>query len=452
MARSSSSINKSQKNGSAAKERKSKLTQELENEKLKQGRAKDEEEKNQYKVEIERLENLLKDLASVPDSMDVDKEEDNDDKGGDGNSDENKEIKKEETESTTQNGPIDENVEKNTGEGESATTRQEEQKDSAAESHDKGIDHNERNMTEASRGESVSNDTNNASANDSSAGSPLFVRPKSPPQDDKKFELDEDGQKALFVRHTLKHSEHFQTVGWGRGTTTFYINRHGRKSASKYRLESFAESAEYEERERNDEDPYKVTNSENRYGDKKLPSGKWRYTKRHIIGIWGVAWACPIGCQNDLNLINPDIVEKWPTTYVLIMWDIDGNRKKSWETRSSLRNRWTKKDADDAIYRAACEAEARYNDTEAGLRAATSRSPSRGLAEVDTARFRAQSHDVGNQGRSVRFQDTDDLSDALADFKASYAQLLGKSFSEMSIKEKSEMVSAWQVQKDEMAG
>ncbi|PNH26245.1 hypothetical protein BJF96_g10439, partial [Verticillium dahliae] len=216
--------------------------------------------------------------------MDVDKEEDDDDKGGDGNSDENKEIKKEETESTTQNGPFDENVEKNTGEGEGATTRQEEQKDSAPESHDKGIDHNERNVTEASRGESVSNDTNNARANDTSAGSPLFVRPKSPPQDDNKFELDED---------------------------------------------------------------------ENRYGDKKLPSGKWRYTKRHIIGIWGVAWACPIGCQNDLNLINPDIVEKWPTTYVLIMWDIDGNRKKSWETRSSLRNRWTKKDADDAIYKAA---------------------------------------------------------------------------------------------------
>ncbi|PNH38919.1 hypothetical protein VD0003_g10222, partial [Verticillium dahliae] len=210
MARSSSSINKSQKNGSAAKERKSKLTQELENEKLKQGKAKDEEEKNHYKVEIERLENLLKDLASVPESMDVDKEDD-DEKGGDENSDENKEIKKEETESTTQNGPIDENVEKNTGEGESATTRQEEQKDSAAESHDKGIDHNERNMTETSRGESVSNDTNNARANDTSAGSPLFVRPKSPPQDDNKFELDEDGQKALFVRHTLKHSEHFQT-------------------------------------------------------------------------------------------------------------------------------------------------------------------------------------------------------------------------------------------------
>ncbi|KAG7103692.1 hypothetical protein HYQ44_017780 [Verticillium longisporum] len=360
--------------------------------------------------------------------MDVDKEEDDDDKGGDGNSDENKEIKKEETESTTQNGPIDENVEKNTGEGESATTRQEEQKDSAAESHDKGIDHNERNMTEASRGESESNNTNNARSNDSSAGSPLFVRPKSPPQDDNKFELDEDGQKALFVRHTLKHS------------------------ASKYRLESFAESAEYEERERNDEDPYKVTNSENRYGDKKLPSGKWRYTKRHIIGIWGVAWACPIGCQNDLDLINPDIVDKWPTTYVLIMWDIDGNRKKSWETRSSLRNRWTKKDADAAIYEAACEAEARYNDTEAGLQAATSRSPSRGLAEINTARFRAQSHDVGNQGRKVQFQDADDPSDALTDFKASYAELLGKSFSGMSIKEKSEMVSAWQVQKDEMAG
>ncbi|KAM0321480.1 hypothetical protein ACHAQA_010094 [Verticillium albo-atrum] len=302
-------------------------------------------------------------------------------------------------------------------------------------------------------------DDKGAKAADSEDEEPLFVAAKDRTDEDDQDELDEEGEKALFVRHIPKHGDHMQTVGWGKGQTgTFYINRHGKKGASKYRLESLAESAEYEDREKNEEDPHKVTNSENRYGDKKLPNGKWKYTKRHIIGIWGVAWECPVGCGDDLNLINPDVVDKWPTTYVLIMWDIDGQREKVWETRSSLRSRWTKKGADAAIYEAACEAEDRYTEAETGARPASSRSPSHGLAETATARFRAQSHKDENHDRKVQFQvergaqDIHDVASALEAFKMSYGELYGKPFQQMNVKEKSEMVSSWQLQKAEILG
>ncbi|KAM0272844.1 hypothetical protein ACHAQH_008558 [Verticillium albo-atrum] len=437
MAPSSSSTNKSKKKDPARAERKTKmkkLKQDLNDAREKQKKVESETEKEENQKQIDELEANLSNM-SQSDPMALDEDEDEDPNQGE-------EVKKEEASETGDDKLNAAEVKKNTDQKE---TTKREQKDSTAGGHVPDADQNGHDATDVKRVKKVDIEDE-----------ALFVPTTKTTDDDDQDELDEDGEKALFVRHIPKHGEHIETVGWGQGKTgTFYINRHGKKGASKYRLESLAESAEYEDREKNDEDPHKITNSENRYGDKKLSNGRWKYTKRHIIGIWGVAWECPVGCKDDLDLINPAEVDKWPTTYVLIMWDIGGERKKVWETRSSLRNRWTKKGADSAIYEAACEAEDRHIEAETGMRPASSRSPSHGLAEAATSRFRAQSHDDANNTRKVRFQadkDMNDLSKALEAFKISYGELYGKPFQQMNVKEKSDMVSAWQVQKAEIVG
>ncbi|KAM0274361.1 hypothetical protein ACHAQH_007927 [Verticillium albo-atrum] len=438
MAPPSSSIKKSKKNDPARAERKArkeKMKQDLHNAQEKQKKAQNDAEKEENQKRIQELETIISNM-SKSDPMDIDEDEDEDE-----DPDEEDKVKKEEA-SESGDGKVNAaEVKKNTDQDEAPKS---EQKDLAAGIQVPDADQNGHDARDTKRVEKVDKEDE-----------PLFVSTTERTDDDEQEELDEDGEKALFVRHIPKHGDRIETVGWGKGKTgTFYINRHGKKGASKYRLESLAESAEYEDREKNDEDPHKVTNSENRYGDKKLPNGKWKYTKRHIIGIWGVAWECPVGCKDDLDLINPDEVDKWPTTYVLIMWDIGGERKKVWETRSSLRSRWTKKGADAAIYEAACEAEDRHMEAETGMRPASSRSPSHGLAETTTARFRAQSHDTNNAGK-VRFQvdkDAYDISKALEAFKISYGELYGKPFQRMNVNEKSDMISAWQVQKAEIVG
>ncbi|KAM0321510.1 hypothetical protein ACHAQA_010078 [Verticillium albo-atrum] len=443
MAPTSGSINKSKKNDLARAEKKArtqKMKQDLHYAQEKQKKAQNDAEKEESQKRIQELETLLSNM-SKSDRMDIDEDENEDE---DRDPDEEDKVKKEEAPESGGGKLNAPEVKKNTDQDEAPKA---EQKDLAADSHLPNVvdaDQKGHDATQVKRVKKVNIEDE-----------ALFVPTNEVRDDDDQEELDEDGEKALFVRHIPKHGDQFETVGWGTGKSgTFYINRQGKKGASKYRLESLAESAEYEDREKNDEDPHKVTNSENRYGDKKLPNGKWKYTKRHIIGIWGVAWECPVGCMDDLDLINPDQVDKWPTTYVLIMWDIGGERKKVWETRSSLRSRWTKKGADAAIYEAACEAEDRHIEAETGMRPASSRSPSRDLAETTTARFRAQSHDTNNAGK-VRFQvdkDVNDLSKALQAFKISYGELYGKPFQQMNVNEKADMVSAWQVQKAEIVG
>ncbi|KAM0278408.1 hypothetical protein ACHAQH_005163 [Verticillium albo-atrum] len=460
----------SKKNNPARAGRKSKmekLKRDLADAQEKQKKEQNETEKQKNQKRVEELEASLSNMHK-PDAMDVDGDEDED---GDDDDDaaSKKDVKKEDvkkedvkredvkkedmSESDSDKKPPSQ-INNDTDQKETTKTEQEE---SAVDNHIPAAKQNSHDAADDKGAKAA--DDKGAKAADIEDEKPLFVATNERTDDDDQDRLDEDGEEALFVRHIPKHGDHIQTVGWGKGQTgTFYINRHGKKGASKYRLESLAESAEYEDREKNDEDPHKVTNSENRYGDKKLPNGKWKYTKRHIIGIWGVAWECPVGCGDNLDLINPDVVDKWPTTYVLIMWDIEGQRKKVWETRSSLRSRWTKKGADAAIYEAACEAEDRYTEAETGARPASSRSPSHGLAETATARFRAQSHKDENHDRKVQFQvdkgaqDIHDVASALEAFKMSYGELYGKPFHQMNVKEKSEMVSSWQLQKAEILG
>jgi hypothetical protein len=65
-----------------------------------------------------------------------------------------------------------------------------------------------------------------------------------------------------------------------------YINQYKPKNAAKHRLESFTTSGEYEDEKPSSEN---VSNIYNRHGDEVLPNNKFRFTKRHIIAIYGVA-------------------------------------------------------------------------------------------------------------------------------------------------------------------
>ncbi|KAJ4322074.1 hypothetical protein N0V84_005012 [Fusarium piperis] len=198
--------------------------------------------------------------------------------------------------------------------------------------------------------------------------------------------------KALYTFPGTKPVKDVKTVGWSGGRFTGYINMYGKKSAARYRLERSAFPAEYEDSPPKDE---KVSNPKNRHGDELLDSGKFKYTKRHIRGIFGVVWkTAGLGVsRRDLDCINPDLVDNWRgiPTYVLIAWDIDGNIEKTWETRACLRDRWGKKDADIAIYEAAAEAEDRYVEAKTGKRPAKSRSPTVGLAQGHVRKQREKS-------------------------------------------------------------
>ncbi|TLS21241.1 uncharacterized protein PpBr36_10454 [Pyricularia pennisetigena] len=118
-----------------------------------------------------------------------------------------------------------------------------------------------------------------------------------------------------------------------------------------------------------------VSNQENRYGE-KMENSKRKYSGRHILGIYGVAWTR---------------AEKKPTTYVLVKWNINGKKIKSWETRSYIRRLWKKSDkADQAIHNAAVKAENRYRMAQ-GWGRLSSRSPSVSLIHDTVEQKRAES-------------------------------------------------------------
>lgn len=101
-----------------------------------------------------------------------------------------------------------------------------------------------------------------------------------------------------------------------------------------------------------------MSNPANRFGEQTEPgTKKLKYTKRHINGIYGVAWEGD-GSKNDLAKMNPESSRsKWPKTYILVNWDIEGKGVKTWETRQTIRARWGTKVADQSIFEAACEKE-----------------------------------------------------------------------------------------------
>lgn len=183
-----------------------------------------------------------------------------------------------------------------------------------------------------------------------------------------------------------------KTVGWLGGRGARYINMYGSKSAPRYRIEEYCYPPRYEDEKHTTYQKQNISYRENRYGD-SMENGKYKYTGRNMLGIFGVAWTP--NSPSELETIDPQRKKKsdakWNTTYVLVKWKIDGKEIKSWETRTCIRRLWKRKEiADQAIYDAALEAENRYR-IENGLGRFSSRSPSVGLIHDTVEQRRAES-------------------------------------------------------------
>jgi hypothetical protein len=198
----------------------------------------------------------------------------------------------------------------------------------------------------------------------------------------------------LFSRPGASAEGDRTTVGWTGRIGTKYINRYGNKSVARYRLEVIPDD-KYDETCLLEED--NVSNPDNRLGDKKIGT-KYKYTRRHVRGIHGVAWPC-VGTgpsKDDLSLLDPDADRKrWVRTHVLVHWQNCVGEKRwdemRWETRTALRVRWSSKQADKAIYIAACEAERRYKESTTGKRAVEDDMPLDGLNDDFVRRMREKS-------------------------------------------------------------
>jgi hypothetical protein len=174
-----------------------------------------------------------------------------------------------------------------------------------------------------------------------------------------------------------------------------------------------------------------------------------------------------------LDLIDPEVVDnddekRWPTTYVFIAWDVNGAAKKTWESRQALRVRWGKKQADKAIFEAACESEERFDEVQTGTRKATSRSPSVSLVVKTARQFREQSLAAGGASpsrarqSSPLFKSSKPLKSKVSDttkaqwanmleqFRTDYCECAGvESFQELSPVNKADFVKTWQRAKSE---
>ena len=317
---------------------------------------------------------------------------------------------------------------------------------------------------------------------DDNHDTPLFV-PETEPDPASEPEDPEYGA-PLFTRPGPQLGDNVTTVGWTSGRKTQYINMYGKKSAARYRIEDAADTAEYEDSlQTEDKKQQCVTLRKNRFGDRKLDNDKWEFTKRHMRSIYGVAWegAGTGDSAADLKLIEPyEGRPRWPGTYVLVAWvtgtypDTNGASKekieKAWETRATLRARWGTKSADENIYKAACEAEMRYEEAVTGKRRAVSRTPSVGLIDADLRRFREQSlaadraSSSGNRrplvpgtSRSgtpgVRASSVQSLAGLLEEFKLGYCECAGvASFKDLDAADKADFVQAWQLAKAKAIG
>lgn len=104
----------------------------------------------------------------------------------------------------------------------------------------------------------------------------------------------------------------------------------------------------------------KIDKEDNRYGEKKTEDDKLEYGAESVQGIMGVAWKYKDTADPE-EILNPATkkkkkMSKFPVTYVLVKWEIDGDFEEKWETRSALRRRWGGSFTDNCIFTAACEA------------------------------------------------------------------------------------------------
>jgi hypothetical protein len=220
-------------------------------------------------------------------------------------------------------------------------------------------------------------------------------------KDVKDEDKDDDEARPLYsLPGSASCSVEAKTVGWVSGRSKSYINMFGKKSIARYRIDSTAFTSGYEDTLPLEEN---VSLSANRHGETKGMNGRLLYTKRHIHGIWGVAWKGynMEPSDQDLELIHPSNSRR-TIVYILIEWDISGKKEKTWETRTALRARWGKKAADTSIYKAAQEAEWRFEEAQGRNSMGRDKTPDIGLRSDFVQNQREKS--LGRDGsRQVRF-------------------------------------------------
>ena len=267
--------------------------------------------------------------------------------------------------------------------------------------------------------------------------------------------LEEEYGIPLLKGSTSGIEDDVTTVGWTGGIGTKFINRYGKKSAARYRLQSFPDRLY---NENNLPAEQNISNQDNRLSDRKVGT-KWEFTRRHLKSIYGVAWMTENDhpSQDDLDLLDPDASRKrWVRTYVLVAWEIPGPErgqfvtKMTWEPRSALRARWGGKQADKAIYQAACEAEKRYEQQSSGKASAIDRTPSAGLIDKVVDRLRSISATPSSTTDNKESSATpepghkDRSGSDVEKWRAGYLKLYGvKQFSDLETEDKAEMMKVY---------
>lgn len=128
--------------------------------------------------------------------------------------------------------------------------------------------------------------------------------------------------QPLLTHPVLQLREDVRTVGWTNILNRKrFVNQYGKRSAARYRLEIDADSDEYEAILPKEQC---VSMPMNQKGDQKVEgTNSYKFTKRHIRAIYGVAWErSDTGLSEDnlrrIDPLNRDKTSRYPPTYVLI--------------------------------------------------------------------------------------------------------------------------------------
>ena len=115
-----------------------------------------------------------------------------------------------------------------------------------------------------------------------------------------------------------------KTVRWYGSRSKKYINRFGSENALIYRIGRFVFTEEYKaEVRKGKRNKENISKKANRYGEKEDKDGEFKYTSRHILGIYSIAWKIQgsYPSRDDIDLINPSLVKKWTgiEIYILVL-------------------------------------------------------------------------------------------------------------------------------------
>ena len=245
------------------------------------------------------------------------------------------------------------------------------------------------------------------------------------PMETEDEEESDDDETLLFGMAHTKYPEGSKTVGWGavRGGK-WYLNRIGPAAASMFREEDLPINNEDDEIDwDNPPQALCVTNSQNRKGEKRVKdTNKLKYTKRHIVGIYGVSYKATSRTpfpgepsyealnQKRLDKTNDELKKKnekpfrFIGCHVRVGWKINGKIVKTWELRGALRDssRWKKITADDAIYEAAKSAEERHENWLRGNLNINIRDPTPAQAYAEDTAQKGRDQSMGVSGRDMR--------------------------------------------------